>query len=430
MINAKNIIRILKRSDFFRNTSILISGTTIAQIIPILLQPILRRLYEPETFGVYAVYTSLVGIFYVISSFRYEMAIIHPHKDRSAMNLLVLSQIINVTFNLIFFVLIYSFKGWIIIFLNVPEKYILFIYLVPVATLLYNFYQSHNYFLIRKKAFGVVSINKFARRGSEGITQVGLKYLLQQNGLVIGDIIGHTVNCISGFFQAKRKGFSLSKVSFVKMKYLGKKYIEYPKYNMASSFLNVFSIMIPVLLINKFFSSEYAGYYDLSRLVLSIPLALIAGSIANVLLQRFSDKKKNNESIKKEFNIVLMIVLIIALLEIVVISAFGTQLFSLFFGEKWGISGSISRILVWSYSITFVVFSFSSVFIALDRIKILSFWQICHFLLIISLILFRNTDFNNFLRLFVLIEIVSFVFMFFILVFIVRKYDNKLNSNR
>lgn len=53
--------------------------------------------------------------------------------------------------------------------------------------------------------------------------------------------------------------------------------------------MGVFSFLIPTILINKFYSAEYAGYYDLSKMVLSIPLALIAGSVANVLLQRFSE---------------------------------------------------------------------------------------------------------------------------------------------
>ncbi|MCD4705017.1 oligosaccharide flippase family protein [bacterium] len=429
MIKSKNIFHSLLKSEIFRNTSILISGTAIAQLIPILLQPVLRRYYTPETFGAYAVYTSLIGILYVLSSFRYEMAIIHPKKDKIAANLLVLSQGFNLIFNFGLFIVIYFFNDKILEFLNISPKYSIFIYLVPLGTLLYNFYQSTHYWLIREKAFFAVSVNKFVRRGTEGTLQIVFKFVFQQFGLILGDIFGHFVNCLSGIIQSKKKRFSINGISTVKIKYVSKKYLEYPKYNMISSFMGVFSLLAPTLIINKFFSSEYAGYYDLSKLVLSIPLALIAGSIANVLLQHFSEKKRNKISIKGDFLIVFIGVLIIAILEILVINLFGTRLFSLFFGSEWEISGTISKILVWSYAINFIAFSFSSVFISLEKIKLLSVWQLFHFIAIIVLIFFKNLDFNYFIRLYVLIEIICFTFNFILLFLIVKKYEKKILIN-
>ena len=193
--------------------------------------------------------------------------------------------------------------------------------------------------------------------------------------------------------------------------------------------MGVFSFLAPALFINKFYSSEYAGYYDLSKLVLSIPLALIAGSIANVLLQQFSVKKQNRLSIKKDFLTVLIVVFVIAILEILVISLFGPKLFDLFFGTEWGVSGTISKILVWSYAINFIVFSFSSVFISLEKIKLLSVWQLFHFIAILILMLFKNLSFDYFIRLYVFIEIFCFIFNFILLIIIVKKYEKLISIN-
>lgn len=41
------------------NTGILILGTFIAQLIPIVLSPIFTRIYSPEDFGLFALYSSL-----------------------------------------------------------------------------------------------------------------------------------------------------------------------------------------------------------------------------------------------------------------------------------------------------------------------------------------------------------------------------------
>ena len=45
------------KSEFSRNVLTLMTGTTIAQAIPIAISPILTRIYTPENFGVFAQYS-------------------------------------------------------------------------------------------------------------------------------------------------------------------------------------------------------------------------------------------------------------------------------------------------------------------------------------------------------------------------------------
>ena len=210
------------------------------------------------------------------------------------------------------------------------------------------------------------------------------------------------------------------------MKYVSVRYSDFPKYNVISSFWGAFSFLIPAIFINKFFNSEYAGYYDLSKLVLSIPLALIAGSIANVLLQRFSEKKQKKVSIKRDFLTVLSIVTVIAVFEIIVISLFSTEIFNFFFGKQWEMSGEISKLLVWSYALNFIIFSFSSIFISLEKIKILSLWQLFHFLSILLLIFFKDLSFLSFIKIYVIIEIICYTSYFLLLTFVIRRYEKTI----
>lgn len=43
----------MKNNDFRKNVLILMTGTTIAQAIPIAISPILTEIYTPEDFGVF-----------------------------------------------------------------------------------------------------------------------------------------------------------------------------------------------------------------------------------------------------------------------------------------------------------------------------------------------------------------------------------------
>lgn len=418
----------LLNSELLKNTSILVSGTALAQLIPIILQPLLRRNYSPETFGAYSVYLSLLGILVVISSFKYELAIILPRKDKEAANIFFLALLINILFNLILTFIIVLYKNKILHFLNLPNEYEIYLYLVPLGTFLFNFYQSINYWLIRKKRFLAISENKFIRRGVEGISQVGFMSIYKSFGIIFGDILGQLANVISGIYQGLKKGLYIRYFSIQKLKYVYLKYIEYPKFNLIPGLMSACSFLLPAIFINKFFSPEYTGYFDLSKLVLSIPLALIATSISNVLLQRVAEKYINNQSFIKELYPIIGIVFIIAFCEILIIMLWGKDLFVLFFGESWIISGEISEILVWSYSLSFIVSSFSSIFISMRKIKLLSIWQLFYFSSILILILFRNLNIINFLKVYLFIEVVCYLISALLIFFVVMKYEKKINQ--
>ena len=50
----------LPGGEFTRNVLTLLTGTTIAQAIPVLIAPVLTRLYSPKDFGLAALFFSLL----------------------------------------------------------------------------------------------------------------------------------------------------------------------------------------------------------------------------------------------------------------------------------------------------------------------------------------------------------------------------------
>lgn len=294
-MKPQEYLRSVKQSELFRNVSILISGTALAQMIPIILQPFLRRFYSPETFGAYSVYLSIVGILSIVSSFKYELAIILPRNEKNASNIFFLTVIVNLLYNLVLLFVVVIWKDDLLKFLNLDKSFSIYLYFAPLGIFFYNLYQSLNNWLVRRKAFLPVSINKFVRRGTEGASQIVFKFLKITNGIIFGDIIGHISNIISGCFQANKSGLKLSSLSLNKLKYVINKYSDFPRYNVIPSFMSACSFLLPAILINKFYSAEYTGYFDLSKLLLSIPLALISTSISSVLLQII---QRNIEKIK------------------------------------------------------------------------------------------------------------------------------------
>ena len=141
------------------------------------------------------------------------------------------------------------------------------------------------------------------------------------------------------------------------------------------------------------------------------------------MLQRISEKKHKNMFFGKELKLIAGIGIAIGIAEILAIMFFGEKIFSILFGIKWSYSGSISKLLVWPYIIYFFSFSFTSVFLALQKIKLLSIYQVINFTLVFSLFFFKILEFGSFLKVLIAINITSgFIFSIFLFQVIYKYY--------
>ena len=406
----------------------MISGTIIAQLVSILLQPIPRRLYTPESFGILSAYLSIIGMIVILCSLRYDDTIVLPKSDKESINLVGLSLFISFCFNLLIFILVIILGGKIKSFLNLPANFpVKILYIIPAGAFLFSIYQSLNSWLIRKKKYISVSVNKLVRRSAEGSAQIAFAFLKSFNGLIYSDLIGQTANAATAAIQSRKYGLNFNLLSLAKLKYVLRKYSEFPKFNLLPAFMSSCSYLLPPIFIVKFFSPETAGFFDLSKLLLSIPMALIASSISNVLLQRISERFNRKESFMTEIRPVLYIVIIIAVVEVIAIVLFGENLFKIVFGSQWITSGKISRIMVWSFALNFIVSSFTSIFVSMRKIKTYSIWQLIYFISILSLLFFKHLPFTDFLKIYVLIEVLCYLSVALVMFTIIYRYELSLN---
>ena len=351
------IKRLLNKSDFIKSSFTLIFGTVLAQLIPIALQPILRRIYSPEEFGLFAVYLSLIGMVVVAANLRYESTIVLPEDDDKASNLVVGGFLISLVFSLVLFILLFFLGNNLIQLLSLPNEISKWLYVLPFSVFVISCSRILNFWLTRKKAFKASAINKVARRSSEGVIQT-IGNTAQSSGLIIGNIVGDTVNLFVSILQSVKHGlsFKVYKISITKQQLI--KYIEFPKYSTIPTLLNSVSLFLPVIIINQFYSQEVTGYFDLSRQMLALPLALVSMAVSQVLIQKIVEHKQNRKKITKLVTKIALVLLAMSALGIMVIELFGIELFTFIFGDEWELSGRITQILIFSYAIKFVVSTF------------------------------------------------------------------------
>ena len=181
--------RFKPKSEFNRNILTLMTGTTIAQAIPIAISPILTRIYTPEDFGIFAIFLAITLIIGSIANGRYELAIMMPKKDEDAINIFALGFIITTSLSLLLLVLVLIFQKYFI-FLLKNEEIGVWLYFVPISVFFFGIFNILNYFNNRKKNYKDISNANILKSIVAAIIQLSIGFIQQgATGLISGQII-------------------------------------------------------------------------------------------------------------------------------------------------------------------------------------------------------------------------------------------------
>ena len=328
--------KFLDLSEFSKNVITLMTGTMLAQALPIAISPILTRLYSPDDFGAFALFMSITSIFGAIITARYELSIMLPKLNSDAANLVVLSLSIAFSLSIILLIVVFVFNDQIVSFLgNTDLKN--WLYFIPLSVLLTGVYQSLNYWSNRNKKYKRLASAKVIQSSMKGGATTGFGFLnIGAMGLVFGSIIGQLFSTLFLFFLVKKNNNNFFQdVSINRMKQLAKKYDKFVKYDLPASIsFSVYSNMA-VVFFNKFFESAISGFYFFANRLLKVPFSFFINAFSDVFYQKIStttdlniiSKEVNNYSIK------LLKLTIIPFLLIVYNSYFYV---GFVFGDEWG----------------------------------------------------------------------------------------------
>jgi len=418
----KGLIQRFSKAGLLRNSTTLIVGTIVAQLIPILFQPLLRRMYTPEEFGTAALFVTAVGMLVALANFKYESAIVLPEKDEEANQLIGGGVLISLFFGLILWVLILILKPTILHFFELNEKEVSYLFLIPLSVFFVSSYQCFNFYLIRKKAYKASARNKVYRRGSEAVVQSATGWLGYNQGLLFGNFIGDFVNFIGAFIQIKYQGFRIQK-DFKQLKEILRKYWQFPVYHAFPSFLNTISLTLPVFIVHHAFGKAETGQFDLSRLVLSLPMALISTALSQVYLQHQAEKIRNKLNIQSDFWKVSKVLFWMSIPLALVFFFFASPLFTFIFGRQWQLAGELTAVLIFGQAIKFIVSPMSSTLVALQEVRFSALWQILYFSAMAWLYLHPGADLQDFVLRYCYIDFIAYGLYFALIYLIIRRYE-------
>lgn len=336
-----------RSSEFFRHSSVLISGAGFAQLIPFLLSPVIARLYFPDDFAVLAAYTSVTIVLSIIATGMYSSALMIDDTDEKALNTAMAAFIVSIGTALLSLILVLLFRKWLAALTGNPNVlfYLLFI---PLTVLFAGGSQTLIIWNNRKKQYKRLATNRVIQVVTASIITLLLGFAgYHRSGLIVGLLFSQAAAFLVLLFQSwqsERAMFIYINPKAIKQSF--KTHINFPKYNMPQGFLDGFRESSILMLISNYFGAATLGAYSFALSILNKPLQVIVQPVAQVFYQQAATLDRENKSLKQITGSIILVLFTLFLPLLIIITLWGNTIFGFVFGKEWIEAGRFAQIMI------------------------------------------------------------------------------------
>jgi O-antigen/teichoic acid export membrane protein len=295
--------------------------------------------------GLLASYSAIISILGVIAAGCYESAIVLPKDEDDVNAIAFLGGAIAIILGLII--------TFIFVFASTPISSILnlqaiprgWLYCIGFVVTLIGIEAILNKLITRGRRFKILAITQATQQLSTNGIKIGSGlFEVGSSGLYLAFIFGYLIRVIRLFLSEKKRLFKNRKTPcFSKIKEMAKRYKKFPLITSWSVILNSASTQIPVIMITSMYSSSVAGYYSLSHRILSLPMALVGQSIAQVFLDRAARARNSPDELARITINIYKRLLLIGSVAMSFVAFYGDFFFPFVFGSAWVIAGKYAR---------------------------------------------------------------------------------------
>ena len=370
---------ISSKSEYAKNITTMLIGSGIRQFIPVLISPLLTRLFAPTDFGLFGIYLSIIMVLTTINTGRLELAIMLPKKNSEVYGIIALSLLFNVIVT--FFCLV----GAPIYFLISDKpfglnEFFLWMFILPLSLFSKGIFNITYYWHNRLKQYVLLSKSKIYQAISTAALSVAFGYIgYLYFGLIIAELIGQLVPVLILVFFLKNN-IPLIKSGFSKIKTTWHNFKNFPIYAIPADLFNILAMHIPVFFLDFFFTERIVGFYFLLLRILGAPISLLALSVMDVFKEKASADYNQLGNFKSIYLKTFRNLFLMALLPFGIILLWAPPLFSFFFGSDWEMVGEFAQLVTPMFFARFIAFPLSYIFYILKKEKEIMFWNIATFI--------------------------------------------------
>ena len=334
------------RSEFGRNSAKLLSSNAIAQIIGLLIYPILSRLYSPDDFGLVNLFLSIGGVITLFATAEYQYAIMLPKSEHKAAACFHIGFFITLGVTLLCLLTV-PFATSIANLFNAPTLSNWY-FLLPIFVFVSALWILLNYWYTRHKKFTNISTYQL----TQSLFGAGSKYGFgligfTSGGLILSTILAPVLSLIISISTALKKTLKpLLRVDKAACKKAANEYANFPKYALPRSIINNLSGNLPVLLLTPFFGLTEIGFFGMALTLAFRPINMISSSLYQVFFQRTAEHVQNKQSILPFFKKFIQKTVLIITPTFAVLYFILPWLTAWLLGDSWEVTGDYIRIML------------------------------------------------------------------------------------
>lgn len=396
-----------------KNIFSLLSGSVLSQVITLLMIPILTRIYAPEEFGLYSIFTTVVLTVCIIATLRLEFSILLPSSKFTSINILNASCLNVVITSLVLLLIVVI----LILFTKIP----LYFLLLPLAVFFNALSNLLLKYLNRENKYLYMTFWKIIFVSFNSFFAISLYFSFK---LLHGMIYSYVFASLIAYAYLKFKVplFRFRRVfdknNFLKYFVVCNKYSDFIKFNMPHALFNQLSTSSIVLIIPIFFTLEELGYYAIAHKTVFIPVSIITMTLFNILNNELSNSFKNNESMLNKIVSIVPYQLTGIILSIPFF-VYIDDLYRVLFGNSWDESAVLVKLMFPWITSTIITAPMMCVFIILTKQKEIFAFEIFSFLIRVFT-LFVCSNYFSFTDVFLIFSVVSSVLILFQLTWVLN----------
>lgn len=368
------------------------ASTVLLMFIPLFVTPILSRLYTPEDYAAWGIFSST---YYIISGFiflSYENTIVKSNKPEEVPSLVALCLLVcwSITFLI---AVVFSIGKWASLpfFKDFPSIPLLVVLILATTT-----HKLCGAMANREKRYGMMSVANIVNGSAQAVIRILLGiFPIVSYGLLVGNVTAHAITALLLLIGLRdvllRKDF-VAAISWKEIKGLAVKNKKFPLFDMPARLIEFAMANLTLIILTFFYAKSEIGCYSMVVQFLLVPITMVGTAMAGVFYREISESRADATMVSLTTRRAAKITFFISVLPALFLSLGGDKLLVIILGDQWIEAGPMALCLA-VYSIPLILSEpLLPVFRALDRQEVRFKWNlinlICSFSALIAAVFF------------------------------------------
>lgn len=386
----------LRGSTFLKHVLQLMTGTALSQVITIVVQLVLMKLYTGADFGVYAVVTAVTAGLVTIATLRYDLTIVLPTSDGDARRLVTLTSRINTIVCAAALAILLLARHQLAALLvtgvtpeDLARRAEVATWLPAAAPLAWVMQQLliSGYWLNRHQRYSEMAGNKVAQSLGAGAGQIALGAARQGTLGLLGGQLAGLLAALALVWARLRTTLGAAPTAYAPG--LLRTYRRMPLLNGPSAVFDAIRLNGITVLLGAAFGLAPLGQFNRAWTLLQAPIALINGALQQVFFQKLATTPRHEMARTVRTSILRSAAL--GVVPFGLIYALAPPLFR-WWDVEWTQAGILAAALVpWLY-LNFITSPISSVFLVVEAQGILMAFSFVFAVVPLAMIWWHTAD--------------------------------------